>query len=344
MNGHYVRKRERSWIILLISLTLWSGQAFKTFAIVDAGSQTNTNAPSDGSPWASMGHVSVQPNGNGYSGIYVGAGWVLTAAHVPPGDTDFGGTFYPWDGTSRGITNANGTGTDMQMFHLRTLPPLPRMPLTTTAPAGNAQVDLIAFGYIAGSAQMTIGSYTGFYWSAPNQYKSWGTNRVDLGGTGVINTANGNLTVFTTTFTAPPGQTSDEGQAAPGDSGGGVFEKNGSIWQLVGVIDAISIFPDQASSTAVYGNQTYIGNVATYRAQIVAVIAATRPALSISPSGTNVMVCWPDTGVTYNLYANHSLATMGWTQLNPVLTLTNGQYCALLPHTNSPNFFRLKTP
>ena len=326
---------------LLLSLAACCGHPFNTWALVDAASQANTNAPADGSPWDSMGHVSAPLPfvGSGYGGIYLGAGWVLTAQHAAAGDTWFGNTLFPWDGTSVRMTNSNGTGTDMQMFHLRALPPLPRMPLTTTTPAANAQVDMIGYGFIGGSAQTTIGTNIGFHLSA-NQYKSWGNNRA-TGGTVLVTDDYGNITSLATVFNAPPSQTSDECQAEAGDSGGGVFEKNGSTWQLVGMMYGIDA---QVSGAAVYNDVTYSADIRTYRTQIAAVIAATRPVLSISRSGANVMVCWPDTGVTYNLYANHSLATTGWSQLNPALTLTNGQYCALLPNTNSPNFYRLKTP
>ena len=302
---------------------------------MDANSRANTNAPPDGAPWTSVGYV------NCCSGIYLGAGWVLTAYHVGPGNANFGGTLFPWDGTSLRLTNSDGSATDMVMFRLRSLPPLPRLSLATTTPAASSVVDMIGCGHIAGSAQTSIGAYTGFYWS-PNPIKGWGNNKVDSGGTTIINAGVGNVTAFRTTFSSS-GQTSDEAQAASGDSGGGVFKQNGSTWQLVGMMDAISTFgTNQPGNTAVYGNPTYSADIATYRAQIVSLIAATRPALSISRLGANLMVCWPDTGVTYNLWVNPNLSTTNWTLLTPALTLTNGQFCALLPTTNSPNFFRLQ--
>jgi hypothetical protein len=341
MRAQHARGRKQFCLVLLIFLAGWCGHPFNASAVVDAASPANTNAPSDGSPWDSMGHVSAPDPyvGSGYGGIYLGAGWVLTAQHAAVGDTYFSETLFPWDGTSVRMTNSDGTGTDMQMFHLKTLPPLPRMPLSTTTPAANAQVDMIGFGFIAGSAQTTIGSYTGFYLSA-NQYKSWGNNRA-TGGTVIVTDVYGDVTSFETIFNAPPSQTSDEGQAEAGDSGGGVFEKNGSTWQLVGMMFGID---SQVNGAAVYNDVTYSANIATYRTQIAAVIAATRPVLSISRSGTNVMACWPDTGVTYNLESRQSLTNANWTALSPSLTLTNGQYCALLPATNGANFFHLRTP
>lgn len=322
-------------MFLIVFLVAWCSQLFSASAVVDANSAANTNAPTDGSPWPNVGYVTC------CSGVYLGAGWVLTAYHVGPGNATFGGTLFPYDGTSLRLTNSDGSITDMVMFHLRTLPPLPRLALATTAPAASSQVDMIGCGHIAGSAQTNIGAYTGFYWSA-GQVKSWGNNKVNPGGTTVINAGLGDVTAFSTTFSSSR-QTSDEAQAAAGDSGGGVFQKSGSTWQLVGMMDAVSTLgTNQPGNTAVYNNLTYSANIATYRAQIVALIAATRPALSFSRSGTNLMLCWPDTGVTYNLWSNPDLATTNWSLLAPALTLTNGQYCALLPATNSSAFYRLQ--
>ncbi len=313
---------------------------FTSRAIVDINSTANTSAPSDGSPWVNMGHV------NGSSGIYLGAGWVLTAAHVGAGNVDFSGSFFPFDGLSRQLTNSDGSLTDIVAFHLASLPNLPRMPLSASTPPAFTPLDLIGFGFNAASAVTTIGPYTGVFWSA-TQVKSWGSNKIDRGGVTNIFDGMFNITVFSMDLTAPgtagPGApTADEAMAAPGDSGGGVFEKVGSTWQLVGLIDAISTFPDQLGSTSVFGNGTYAGDIATYAPQIQAILGATQPALSISRSDTNVMVCWPDTGVAYKLEASATLAPPSWTNLTPALISTNGQLCALLPASGTARFFRLQ--
>jgi len=66
--------------------------------------------------------------------------------------------------------------------------------------------------------------------------------------------------------------------------------------------------------------------------------------MTISLPGTNVMVCWPDTGVTYNLQAKTDVLSTNWITLSPLLTVTNSQFCALLPATNSMTFYRLRKP
>ena len=61
---------------------------------------------------------------------------------------------------------------------------------------------------------------------------------------------------------------SEEGHAAVGDSGGGVFVGG----ELVGLMHAIGGFEDQPGETAVYGNVTYIADLATYKSAILAAI------------------------------------------------------------------------
>ena len=64
--------------------------------------------------------------------------------------------------------------------------------------------------------------------------------------------------------------------------------------------------------------------------------------LSISRSGTNVMVCWPETVAPWKLARSYYLDLGSWSLLTLPLTLTNGQYCTLIPATNDRTFFRLQ--
>ena len=308
------------------------------FAVVDANSASNTAAPPDGAPWNNVGEI------GGTSGVYIGGGWVLTAAHVGAGNINLNSTFFTYDGTSLRLTNSDGTQTDLVLFHLASLPPLPSLPLVSATPAALSQIDMIGFGHIAGSAQTNFGLYSGFYWSAGGA-KSWGNNKVNLGGTTSYNIGYGNVTGFVTDFTSPgtigpTSQTSDEAQLAPGDSGGGAFQKSGSVWQLVGILDAIS---SQANQAAVYGDKSYMVDIATYRSQILAVLNASAvPNVSIVRSGTNTLVCWPDMGVTYNLEASSSVISPNWSAFSASQFSTNGQICVSLPNNNAPQFFRLQ--
>lgn len=324
--------------MVVLSLAAWLNGS-RAWAVVDANSRSNTNAPADGAPWSNVGQQLA-----GASATYLGAGWALTANHAGTSGVRLNGTIYEPDGTMFRLTNSTGTSTDLLLFRLTTMPPLPRLPLATAAPVAGSTVDFISGGFISGSAQTNFGGgLIGYYWSS-NEFKSWGNNKV-LGGTTVVDAGEGPVTVFTTQFDSS-GQTSDEAQAVNGDSGGGVFQKNGSTWQLVGVILYQGLLLGQQTNTppntSVFGDQNDLANIATYAGQISAYLTNTRPTLSIAHSNTNVLVCWADTGATWTLLSNHNLATTNWTVLTPTLTLTNGQYCALLPPTNSPTFYRLK--
>jgi len=323
-------------LLRLFLIGVWCLSQLNARAMVSASSQTNTNPPSDGCPWSNVGQV------NGAGGIYLGAGWVLTADHVGPGNFIANGALFSYDGTSHRLTNSDGTVTDMILFHLATLPALSRLTLASNSPAVSAQVAMVGYGLTAASAQTNIGSYLGFYLSAAGS-KSWGNNTVNVTGQ-IINAGYGNLMTFTTPFTNPGtgGSTNNEGQAAMGDSGGAVFQQNGSTWQLAGMVDAISTQPGQPANTAVYGQTTYAGTVATYSAQMRAWMAATVPTLSITRLGTNVLISWPDTGVAYTLQSLSAVPGTNWSSLGSNFSASNGLMRASVPITGNQCFFRLK--
>jgi len=327
---------------MVFELLLALSPLFRAHAIVDASTQDNTNAPPDGAPWASVG------NNKGAGGIYLGAGWVLTAGHLGPGDTTFGSVVFPWDGTYHELTNTTGDRVDGTMFHLKSAPELPRIPLVSSTPAPLSQVDFIGFGYRAGSAETSFGlGITGFYLSA-NAGKGWGNNRLSPSGVGTAVTSVGSTyftnQAFMTDFSSSldPTRTSDEAQGASGDSGGGVFYQNGSVWELAGWIVAIdNTLTNRPPNTAAYEDLTFAVDIATYRDQIVSILEATPVALSIVQTGSEVELRWLDTGASYNLEATDTVPPSNWTTLSPGLSTTNGEIRALLPATTNPRFFRL---
>jgi len=323
-------------LVSLVALLSVIG-SFDAAAVIDAKSAplSNTNAPTDGSPWLNVGQV------NGSSGIYLGDRWALTASHVGYGNLKLAGVIYPYDGINFHLTNSDGTPTDMFLFHLGAQPPLTNVTLASSTPTNGTHVDMIWFGRTAATAQTNIGIYTGFYWSGDNQKKSWANNKVSQNGV-VINAGFGNLTTFATRFDQTL-QTSHEGQAAPQDSGGGVFSTNVSGgWQLVGMLDATDSETGQPDGTAVYGNSTFSADIATYRNQIISLMTyGAPPALAVSKVGTNINVVWPAAGTGYKLEASGILPGTNWTALTPTLS---GQGYTNLPATNAQRFFRLKKP
>jgi hypothetical protein len=312
------------------------------FAVVDLSTPYNTNAPADGAPWDNVGWV------NGASGVYLGSGWVLTAAHVGAGNASLAGTTYAYDGTSRRLTNANGSNTDLVVFHLSSSPLLPSLPLCATTPAAWTTVDMIGYGGRAGSVETNLGSYTGFYWSARG-LKSWGYNKA-LGRLTNINEGLGDLTTMLTRFSAP-GSTgddaplSDEGQAAGGDSGGGVFVYAGAAWRLAGIMDSVDVFDTQPAGSSAYGNMTYSADIATYRSQIQGIIGRSdSPGLAILVAGTNAILSWSDSAAGFELQACTNLARGGWSTVAAGLASTNGYGCLSLTPGGGRFFYRLKGP
>jgi hypothetical protein len=64
--------------------------------------------------------------------------------------------------------------------------------------------------------------------------------------------------------------TANESQAVVNDSGGALFYKNRSAWELAGVTVAVTGFPNQpdVTRTAMFGNLSYYADVAVYLDQI----------------------------------------------------------------------------
>jgi hypothetical protein len=230
--------------------------------IIDSGDgQGNTTAPADDPGFDHVGRV------NSPSGVYLGNGWVLTAAHVIIGETEFGGVGYlPVPGSAVQLVNPNQSLADLQVFQIDPSPSLPLLPIRSTTPNQNANVTMIAVGLSRGDPTSWMG-YDGYYWGATDG-KRWGTNRVS--GTAYIGTHS-----FFTSFTE--GGTTHEAHGASGDSGGGVFVKNGGVWELAGLLLAVgpgTLPGGQPGNAALYGNYTYAADLAQYRSQIIAI---TRP-------------------------------------------------------------------
>ena len=236
-----------------------------SFAIVDANSTTNTSDPGGGVPWANVGSV------NGGSGTYLGNGWVLTAAHVGAGPIAFdSGAFQP-DGRVIRLSNPDTSLADILLYHLVLTPGLTGSVVSSSTPAIGSLVDLVGYGRIRGSAEQSFsteyGPKSGFYWS-PNGTKSYGRNLIQTGVTTRTLLGVGSFRGFILDFTPP------DAQVATGDSGGAVFYKNSATWELAGMIEALAsfVYPLPAS---VYGDESWIMDLPTYKTQIDALVSST---------------------------------------------------------------------
>ena len=174
--------------------------------------------------------------------------------------------------------------------------PSSRMSISSTAPALGSEVLGIGFGRNRQATQTawnsswsaevspsgTNATYIGWKYGSGST-KRWGKNRVEnIPLTTIVNNLGGGDTrdvkVITTDFDASGaasgdyGAVTDEFQASPGDSGGGLFYKNGSAWELAGIFTTIGRYQNQVNNTAIFGNETYAANLSLYRDNILAVV------------------------------------------------------------------------
>lgn len=252
----------------------------------DGDGTQNTLPPDDSLIWDNIGIY------NTSTAVYLGDGYVLTAAHTGNVPTvNFGGiTYNVVPGSRQQLTN-NGAGgvsanTDLAIFRIDDDPGLDPTPISSTSPAVGTQVTMIGNGRNR-QANLTHWSVTGdiwtetdagnadrsgYVWAAGNDIR-WGTNNVAT--PAAFNTVGGvQVRSFSTVFDAG---IANEAQAATNDSGGGVFVNAGGNWELAGIILGINTFTGQPGSTAVFGNSTVIADLSFYREQIEAIMAVPEP-------------------------------------------------------------------
>jgi hypothetical protein len=279
-----------------------AGSAHAVVINTDTGAG-NTSAPADDPGWGNVGVLGIG------TGVYVGNGWVLTAGHVGGGSIVLnGGTYAMRSGSGITLTNNGAAGktanTDLYMFQLVSPPPgLPGVTIASAMASPGDQVTMIGAGRNRGD--YTEWTVTGTTWTpAPpgtgdesgyatqsSRSLRWGTNTLTTTGTWVQypNYTSGDFFAFNTTFDGGGGY-SDEAQAVAGDSGGAVFHKNGSVWELSGMILAVGGLPGQQPNPvlyAVFGDTTYAADLSFYRPQILAIVPepALAPATAITLAG-----------------------------------------------------------
>ena len=229
------------------------------------------------------------------SAVYIGDGWVLTAAHVSGGNVKLGGTTYQWlRETNTVIRNPAGTGlsefADLRLFRLATEPSLPDLTLSRESPeAGTFSIligngkdrdkDLVGWS-IEGNGSNRVwresappADENGFKWLTTNSM-GWGANEVDSDGNAdddnFITTETGfaDTISLSTTFDDIPNF--PEGQAATNDSGGALFtRKANGDWELTGIIHSIGLLDAQPSQTSVFGNRTFAAAIPAYYDAII---------------------------------------------------------------------------
>jgi hypothetical protein len=207
------------------------------------------------------------------------------------------------------------SGSDVALLTLSNIdgimPPLPVVNLSTTTPSIGTEVIMAGFGRnrvqdaatnASTSDAVTVPDGTGYTTTTPRILR-WGTNQTvrandPPGAPLALATLNldGRPTVsFATEFDQPvSGEwlASNEAQAVVGDSGGGVFDTNGT---LLGIIVAVS---GNDKNDAAFGEKTYFADVATYKTAIDTAIGYT---LVPEPSTTALLFFGTGTAAVFAL-------------------------------------------
>lgn len=256
--------------------------------VIDTATGTgNTSAPGDDPGWANVGVLGIG------TGVYLGNDWVLTAAHVGGGSIVLnGGTYAMLAGSGTTLTNNGAPGksatTDLYMFRLASTPAgLPSVTIASATTTNGSGVTMIGSGRDRGAftewsvnqgttpwtwTEVSSGGNAAGYKTISTRAMRWGTNTVSASALWVDD-GFGDTLMLGTTFNdlGPP---SNEAQAAYGDSGGGVFHKNGAAWELAGIILTVGGYSGQPDpgSNAIYGDATYAADLSFYRSQIVTIV------------------------------------------------------------------------
>ena len=254
--------------------------------VVDQLGGGNFTAPADDPGWNNVGAIWVG------GGVYLGDGWVLTADHIGSGSGfTLGGTTYQMvPGTGHQLTNngvaGKSTYTDLYLFRVDGRPNVPNVTVASVGAQIGDAVTMIGRGrnQEATRTLWTVNtSVDPWSWTesppasnpnalgfktTPTQSMSWGKNVIDQ-----IEWESDGLDFRTlvTTFNLGSSAIAGEGQVVYGDSGGGVFVKQGGRWNLAGIIIAQGAYSGQPAATGVFGDESYIADLSFYHDQIVAI-------------------------------------------------------------------------
>lgn len=198
---------------------------------------------------------------NESTGVYIGRGYVLTAAHVGPGEFQLsdGSTYQPFPGSEQRFKNPDGTFSDLCVFRIQfdskdSIAKLKPISLGPVAPNHGSYILMIGAGSGNSGHNRRTSHGMKFHWNDDYRIR-WGLNRVANRFGSMMRTFRYLTPGYSTEFR--PGKF--QCQATPGDSGGAAFVYNRHTheWQLGGIILAV----DSEDGGAAFGNQTYIADL-----------------------------------------------------------------------------------
>lgn len=280
--------------LAVVSL-LWAMLLPSRGVIVAGGDGTqNTTAPSTNDfGFANVGLVFDTLDGIHIGGVYLGNGWMISAYHGVRdnaggflfGNVILEGNSYAVDAQTAVRLTTAGNPADLVLFRLAGAQPnLPSVSLSGSTPPVGANLAMAGNGRnrAAGETHWDVdgttwdvtpglGDRQGYFY-LPGAAKRWGNNLRAANPLTTVSNELGTTTLFATSFDRGVLGVANEAQAAPGDSGGGVFYFNGTNWELAGIMLLTGTSPGQPNETAVFGNSTLIADIATYRDQIVPVV------------------------------------------------------------------------
>ena len=287
-------------LCLLLGGNLSAVQVYET----SGSDATYTTAPSDNFGFQNVAVVRDTFDGLDTGGVYLGNGWILSAYHEVRSDNNgTGGFLFGYvilDGTSYTVNAATATRitdptthavVDLAIYQLTTTPADPNLKtfvVPSTAPGQGSALKMMGDGInpAMGGGSNPIASLT--YWHVNTNTNPWtwtGTTEgasnasgyyygagqsLRWGNGAVTNTESGDdgfgvTSLFYSSFQS----TNGSAMGAGGDSGGGVFYKSGSTWELIGILLTIgNTYSGQPGNTSVVGNTTFGAILPPYRSQI----------------------------------------------------------------------------
>lgn len=266
--------------------------------IVTTTTLDTTQPPADNPGW---NNVTVGATTANYT--YLGNGWALSAWHVGGGPVTFStGTFSAIPGQDYTVPNPAGSGltaeTDLRLIRLNGDPGLPSVTIASQALTNTnlgqpiADVTFIGQGRTRAASQTNWnsnwtevpsgGTYQG-YWAGTDYTKRWGKNQIadedplfsptvdnDLRGTVNLSGLNRDVvSMFTRFDQVAQGGIQYEAQAADRDSGSAVFHKNGSQWELLGIVNTVYTYQNQPQLAVVFSTYTSFADLTYYRNEIL---------------------------------------------------------------------------